>query len=67
MLNIFQPWVNKQRLVASSNSYFASVQACDDLKKRGLRFVGVVNTATRGFCMEKLSEIELAQRGMRKG
>ena len=43
------------------------MQACDELKKRGLRFIVVVKTAIRGFCMEKLSEIELARRGMWKG
>ena len=32
MLNILQPWVNKQRRVASEGRYFALVQACDDLK-----------------------------------
>ena len=67
MLNIFQPWVNKQRRVVSADSYFASVQACDNLKKRGLRFIGVVNTETRGFCMGKLSEIEVARRGLWEG
>ena len=43
------------------------VQACDELKKRGLRFIGVVKTETISFCMEKLSDIELAWRGMWKG
>ena len=67
MLNILQPWVNKQRRIVSADSYFASVQACDELKKRGVRFIGVVKTETRGFCMEKLFEIELALRGLWKG
>ena len=64
MLNIFQPWVNRQRCFVSAYRYFASVQACEDMKNRGLRFVGVVKTATRGFHMEKLSEIDLARRGL---
>ena len=34
------------------------MKSCDDLMKRGLRFIGVVKTATRGFCMEFCSEIE---------
>ena len=67
MLNILHSLVNKQRRVFSADSYFALVQACDDLKKRGLRFIGVVKTATRGFFMVKLSEIELARRGLWKG
>ena len=67
MLNILHPWVNKKRRVVSTYSYFASVQACDELKKRGLRFIGAVKTATRGFYIVTLYEIELAHRGMRKG
>ena len=67
MLNILQPWVNTQRRVVSADIYFASVQACDDMKKRGLSLIGVVNTATRSFYMEKLSDIYLSCRGMWKG
>ena len=65
MLNILQ--VNKQRHFVIVESYFASVQACDKLKKRDLRFIGVVKTANRDFCMANLSEIELAWRGLCKG
>ena len=43
------------------------MKARDDLKKRGLRFIGVVKTSTRGFCMEFFSEIEIARRGLWKG
>ena len=43
------------------------MQACDDLNNIGLRFIGVVETADRGFYMEKLSEIELARRGLWRG
>ena len=43
------------------------MRECDDMNKRGSRFIGVVRTARRGLCMAKLSEIELARRGMRKG
>ena len=67
IINIFYPWVNNQWHVVRADIYVDSVQACDELKKRGLRFIGVVKTATRGLCMEKLSEIELARRGMWKG
>ena len=67
MLNLLQPWVNKQRRVVSADSYFALVQACGELKKCGLKFIGVVKIATRGFCMVKLSGIELALRGLWKG
>ena len=54
MLNIFLPWVNKQRRDVISDIYFALVQSCDDLKKRGLSFICVVKTATSVFCMEKI-------------
>ena len=43
------------------------MQACDELKKRVLRFIGVVKTEIRGLCMEKSSEIELARRGLWRG
>ena len=65
MLNILQ--VNKQRHFVFVESYFSSVQACDDLKKGGLKFIGVVKTATRDFCMANLSEIDLAFMGLCKG
>ena len=67
MLNLLHPWVNKKRRVVSADSYFSSVQACDKLKKRGLRFIGVTKTAIEGFFMEIFSEIELARRGLWKG
>ena len=66
MLNILQPWVNKQRCVISADIYFALVQACEDLKKSVLRFIGVVKTATRGLCIDFFSEIELERRGLWK-
>ena len=66
MLNILKPWLNKQKFVVSSDRYFASVQECEELKKLRLRFIGVVKTATRGFYMSKISEIDIARRGMWK-
>ena len=50
-LNIFQSWENKNRCVVIADRYFAFVQACDELKKSDVRFIFVVNTATRGFCI----------------
>ena len=67
MIYLLQTWVNKQLCVVSADRYFALVQACDELKKCGLRFIGVVKTATRGFCMNFFLEIYLARRGMWKG
>ena len=65
MLNILQ--VNKQRSFFIVDSFFASVQACYELNKHGLRFIGVVKTATRDFYMADVSEIELARKGLCKG
>ena len=64
MLNILQSCLNEYRRVVSADIYFVSVQACDELKKCGFGFIGLMKTATRDFCMEKMSEIELAQRSM---
>ena len=67
MLKLLWTWVNKQWRVVSVDSYFFLFQACDETKKRGLKFIGVAKTATRGFCTKKLPEIEIARRGMWKG
>ena len=68
LLDLVKPWWNKrQTRTVSADSYFASVQACDELMKRNLRFIGVVKTATKGFCMKRLSELELVERGDWKG
>ena len=48
-------------------SFFASVGTAIELKSMGLRFVGVVKTATRRYPMAWLSNVELQQRGERKG
>ena len=57
IFNILQPWLNTQRRVVIADSYFVLVQSCGDLNKLGLRFIGLVKTAIRGFCMEKLLDI----------
>ena len=62
----FAAMVNKQRHVFSADIYIAMVQVCDDLKKRGLRFIGVVKIVTRDLCMVKCSETELAWKGLWK-
>ena len=40
------PWDNTRRGVFA-DSYFASVSSAEELTKIGLRFIGVVKTATR--------------------
>ena len=65
MLNILQ--VNKQRRFFIVDRYFASMKACDELKKRGLRFMGVVKKAIRYLCMANVSEMDITWRGLCKG
>lgn len=56
------PWAGTQRVV-SADSYFASVPVAIELRKMGLRFSGVLKTATRGFPMQALSTMVLDARG----
>lgn len=48
MKELVMPWAKTNRLVVA-DSYFASVQAAEELFKVGLRFTGVVKTATKRF------------------
>jgi len=63
---LVKPWKDSGRLVVG-DSYFASVPACIDLYKWGLRFIGVVKTATKQFPQAYLSRVELPTRGDYKG
>ena len=60
------PWVYSGRIVCA-DSYFASVSTAKELKRIGLRFIEVVKTATRGYPMKALGEVELTHRGDRRG
>ena len=60
------PWANTNRIVCA-DSYFASVPVALELLKIGLRFIGVVKTATKQFPMAWLSSQEMNQRGDRIG
>jgi Transposase IS4 len=59
---LVSPWCGSHRIVCA-DSYFASVGAAKELYANGLRFIGVVKTATRGFPKQFLSAVELANRG----
>jgi hypothetical protein len=59
---LVSPWFGSHRIVCA-DSYFASVGAAKELFANGLRFIGVVKTATRGFPKTYLSAVELANRG----
>jgi hypothetical protein len=64
---LVKPWANKDRVVVA-DSYFASVSACVRLFEIGLRFIGVVKTATRQFPMNYLGSLPLpGGKGSRKG
>ena len=56
------PWSFTGRVVCA-DSYFASVTAARELKRMGLRFIGVVKTATKQFPMASLGSIETTERG----
>jgi len=63
---LVMPWAQSDRIVCA-DSYFASVTAAKELMKIGLRFIGVVKTATRKYPMAHLAALELQTRGERKG
>jgi hypothetical protein len=50
--NVFKhvvlPWFGSNRTVCA-DSYYASVGAAKELYRNGLRFIGVVKTAKKGF------------------
>ena len=59
-------WLHTDCIVCG-NSYFASVPAALMMSRNGMRFIGVVKSATRQFPMTYLSQVELQDRGDRKG
>jgi Transposase IS4 len=60
------PWAMSNRVVYA-DSYFASVASAEELQRIGVRFIGVVKTATKKFPMKVLSEMGLECRGNRRG
>ena len=61
------PWANSERGVCA-DSYFASVSSAEEMMRIGIRFIGVMKTATKIFPMAYLSSIELDEgRGQRVG
>jgi hypothetical protein len=63
---LVKPWMNSGRVVVA-DSYFASVQTARELYGIGLRFVGVVKTATKQFPMGALNTVQFVKRGEWKG
>ena len=67
-MQLVAPWANTGVVqTILGDSAFASVQTCDVTKANGLRFIGPVKTAHKGFCMKYLSELELGGRGQYHG
>jgi hypothetical protein len=66
VLKLLQPWLKDegtQRLLCA-DLYFASVPNAQELKARGIDFIGVIKTATRNFPMQFLgSRITDGSRG----
>jgi hypothetical protein len=54
-------------LNAFRDSYFASVPAATMMMRYGMRFIGIVKSATGQYPMSFLSQVELNNRGDRKG
>ena len=63
---LVSPWANTHRCVFA-DSYFASVQAAQELFKVGFRFTGVVKTATKGFPYAHLTSLQFGGKGEWKG
>jgi hypothetical protein len=53
--------------IVCADSYFAFVVTAVELKRIGLRFIGVVKSATRRYPMAYLSQLEMTSRGEWKG
>jgi Transposase IS4 len=60
------PWAHSDRVVCA-DSYFASVATAEELLRLGLRFIGVVKTATTRYPMKSLSGLEMHNRGESRG
>ena len=59
---LVEPWPGTQRIVCA-DSCFASVEAIDEMRKIGLKFIGVLKTVSRKFPMQYLSGVEVDGRG----
>jgi hypothetical protein len=64
--SLVDKWAYTDRIVCA-DSYFASVSCADEMRRIGLKFIGVVKTATKKFPKPWLSAYEMVNRGERKG
>ena len=63
---LVKPWYNSNRIVCA-DSYFASVSTCVEMARLGMRFIGVVKTATKKYPQAYLSSLPMNDRGEWKG
>ena len=67
LYELVKPFANTDAVVVA-DSYFSSVSAAIRLKEIGLRFIGVVKTATKEYPMQFLGSVPLpGGKGSRKG
>ena len=66
LMELVFPWVNTHRIVCADN-YFLSVTAAELSYLNGMKFIGVVKTATRKYLMAHLASQELDKKGDRYG
>lgn len=62
LLELVMPWANTGRIVCA-DSFFASVATATELLKNGLRFTGVVETATKEFPLAYFHRQRMGKRG----
>jgi Transposase IS4 len=60
---LVKPWCGKGDRIVCADSYFAGIEAALHLKARGLRFIGVVKTATSSYPMKLMKAKMLPSRG----
>jgi Transposase IS4 len=60
---LVRPWYGKGDRIVCADSYFASVEVALHLQARGVRFIGVVKTATYSYPMKLLQSKVLPTRG----
>lgn len=61
-VDLVSPWFNTNRIVCA-DSYFASLATAREMSKLGLKFIGVVKTASKHFPMQWLNAQPMANRG----
>ena len=64
VLELVEPWTNiGQPRIVLGDSAFASLPTCDVMKENGLRFMGPIKTAHKGFCHKVFNKYVLTARG----